>query len=124
MSKIDSRNRSEVGRMAREDGAASPRPLRRPPTIRTRSGLSRRPARAAAGALSRSLAGRSAPGAHGRAAARAPGSAIAAPAAALAFRPAERAIAALPVEAGFTPPAIVRGTGAARLEIGVRRFFP
>src|SRR5260370_12829974 len=53
MSRIDSRSRSDVGRMTRADGAESTRPFRRPPTIRTGSGLSRRPARAAARAPGR-----------------------------------------------------------------------
>ena len=63
MSNINSRKRSEVGRIARDDGATSARPLSRPPTTRTRrSALARRATRAAAGLFPVRFAGRSAAG--------------------------------------------------------------
>ena len=122
MSKIDSRNRSEVGRMARDDGAESTRPLRRPPTIRIASRLPRRPAGAAA-TFRRSLAGR--PGGTPRRGARPRRSVPAVPFAAMAARPVSLARPFAPigraVETARRRSAVARpGARLARLEFGAR----
>src|SRR5271165_251176 len=126
MSKIDSRSRSEVGRMARDPGAASPRPLRRPPTIRMRSsGFSRRPARRAAlvrsfgrAAFARRASGRRTRRGRRPAGPRRP--ALEALWRALAFRPVEAALARAAV-AGRRPRRPAFGGVATRLELGSRR---